>query len=96
MRLFTDQLNAHIDKLAKKQNIPIHWCLPALLAALQALQAGLWLEITSRTCFKNPIISKKFKLEAVQLAEQPSKIEESYSLIDQGLSQITQELAVIQ
>ena len=25
MRLLTDQLNAHIDKLAKKQNITIHW-----------------------------------------------------------------------
>ncbi len=35
-------------------------------------------------------------MEAVQLAEQPSKIEEAYDLINQGLSQITRELAVIQ
>ncbi len=31
MRLLTDQLNAHIVKTAEKNNIPIHWCLPALL-----------------------------------------------------------------
>jgi len=56
----------------------------------------LWLEITSNTYFKNPMISKNFKLEAAQLAEQPSQIEEAYDLINQGLSQITRELAVIQ
>ncbi len=31
MRLLTDQLNGHIAKTAEKHNIPIHWCLPALL-----------------------------------------------------------------
>ena len=25
MRLLTDQLNAHIEKITKKRNIPIHW-----------------------------------------------------------------------
>ncbi len=55
-----------------------------------------WVAITSNSYFKNPIISKNFKKEAAQLAEQPSKIEEAYRLIDQGLSQITQELALIQ
>jgi len=56
----------------------------------------LWLEITSTTYFKNPIISKNLKMEAAQLAEQPSKIEEAYDLINRGLSLITRELAVIQ
>ncbi|MDZ7761304.1 MAG: hypothetical protein U5L00_13755 [Desulfovermiculus sp.] len=56
----------------------------------------LWLEITSSTYFKNPMISKNFKMDAAQLAEQPSKIEEAYDLINQGLSQITREFAVIQ
>jgi len=56
----------------------------------------LWLEITCNTYFKNPMISKNFKLEAAQLAEQPSQIEEAYDLINRGLSQITRELAVIQ
>ncbi len=55
----------------------------------------LWLEITSCSYFKNPIISKNFKKEASQLAEQPSKIEEAYDLIDQGLAQITSELGLV-
>jgi hypothetical protein len=55
----------------------------------------LWLEITSCSYFKNPIISKNFKKEAAQLAEQPSKIEEAYDLIDQGLAQIISELGLV-
>jgi len=70
-------------------------CLPALLA-LQALQAGLWLEITSTIYFRNPIISKNFKMNTARHAEQPSKIEEAYDLINRGLSQIKRELAMIQ
>jgi hypothetical protein len=56
----------------------------------------LWLEITSTTYFKNPMISKNLKMEAAQLAKQPSELEEAYDLINRGLSQITRELAVIQ
>ena len=55
----------------------------------------LWLEITSSSYFKNPIISKNFKKEAAHLAEQPYKIEEAYDLIDQGLAQITSELGLV-
>ena len=25
MRILTDQLNSHIEKLAQKRNIPVHW-----------------------------------------------------------------------
>ncbi|MCD6262071.1 MAG: hypothetical protein J7J52_03495 [Deltaproteobacteria bacterium] len=27
MRILTDQLNAHIQKVARNNDIPIHWCL---------------------------------------------------------------------
>jgi hypothetical protein len=54
----------------------------------------LWVEFTARHHFKNPMISKNFKKEAARIVEQPSKIEEAYALIDQGLSQLTQELAI--
>jgi hypothetical protein len=55
----------------------------------------LWLEITSNSYFKNPIISRKFKNVIVKNVEQPSKIEEAYEMIDQGLTQITRELALV-
>ena len=54
----------------------------------------LWVESTALHHFKNPMISKNFKKEAARIVEQPSKIEEAYDLIDQGLSQLTQELAI--
>ncbi|MFN2344044.1 MAG: hypothetical protein ABR542_11870, partial [Desulfonatronovibrio sp.] len=56
----------------------------------------LWLEIAAGSYFKNPIISKNYKKEISRLVEQPSKIEEAYDLINQGLSQFTSELAMIQ
>lgn len=55
----------------------------------------LWASISTTTFLKNPIISKSFKNNVLQHAAQPSKIEEAYSLIDKGLSTITQELAMI-
>jgi hypothetical protein len=54
----------------------------------------LWVEFAARHHFKKPMISKNLKKEAIRIAEQPSKIEEAYALIDQGLSQLTQELAI--
>ena len=54
----------------------------------------LWLAISSTSFFRNPMISKGFKNEFFQASEQPSKIEEAYQLIDHGLSQIKQELAI--
>jgi len=54
----------------------------------------LWASISSTTFLKNPIISKSFKNSVFKAAAQPSKIEEAYSLIDQGLTTITQELAM--
>jgi len=55
----------------------------------------LWLEICSGNFFKNPMISRIMKNEALQNAAQPSKIEEAFGLIQEGLSQLTQQLAII-
>jgi hypothetical protein len=55
----------------------------------------LWLEICSTKHFKNPMISRGMKNQALKIAEQPSQIEKAYELIQEGLSILTQELAVI-
>ena len=55
----------------------------------------LWLSICSERHFKNPMISRCTKNMPFHNAEQPSKIEAAYSLLDKGLSLITQELAMI-
>jgi hypothetical protein len=55
----------------------------------------LWLTITSHSHFKEPIISLAYKKEINQSGVQMSKIEESYRLINQGLSILTQELALV-
>jgi hypothetical protein len=55
----------------------------------------LWVAISSITKFSNPMISKAYKKELGHLCAQPSKIENAYCLIDQGLTQLTQELAMV-
>ena len=55
----------------------------------------LWLSICSEGHFKKPMISRCTKNHPSHNAEQPAKIEAAYSLLDQGLSLITQELAMI-
>ena len=55
----------------------------------------LWLTICSECHFKNPMISRAMKSQALKIAEQPSQIESAYNLLHKGLSLITQELAVI-
>ena len=55
----------------------------------------LWLSICSEQHFKNPMISSFTKKRLPRHAEQPSQIEAAYSLLDQGLSLLTQQLAVI-
>lgn len=55
----------------------------------------LWLSICSEQHFKNPVISRGTKKRSHRGAEQPSQIEAAYSLLDQGLSLLTQELAMI-
>ncbi len=55
----------------------------------------LWLEICSANHFKNPMISRIMKNQVLKIAEQPSQIEKAYNLIHDGLSKLTQELAVI-
>jgi len=54
----------------------------------------LWLEICSDNFFKNPMISKTMKNDVLQNAAQPSIIEEAYDSIQQGLSKLTQQLAI--
>jgi len=55
----------------------------------------LWASISSTLFLKNPIISKNLKNSVFKNAEQPSKIEQAYSMIDQGLTMITRELAMV-
>jgi hypothetical protein len=45
--------------------------------------------------FKEPIISLSYKKQINQTGVQMSKIEESYRIINQGLSILTQELALV-
>jgi len=56
--------------------------------------AWLWLTICSDNHFKNPMISRTMKNDVLKFAAQPSQIEEAYDLIYQGLSQLTQQLAI--
>ena len=55
----------------------------------------LRLSICSENHFKNPMISRAMKNEALRITEQPSQIERAYDLLDRGLNLITQELAVV-
>jgi len=54
----------------------------------------LWASITSKRYFRNPVISATFKIEGSNTPTQPYILEEGLGLINQGLSQITQGLAV--
>ena len=55
----------------------------------------LWVSICAERHFKHPMISMGSKMTPSFKAEQPSKIEAAYSMLDQGLSVLTQELAII-
>jgi len=55
----------------------------------------LWLEICSGNLFKNPMISRNMKNDFLKFAAHPSQIEDAYDLIHRGLSQLTQQLAII-
>jgi len=56
-----------------------------------------WLRVSicSERHFKNPMISTGSKKTPSFSADQPSKIEAAYSMLNQGLSVLTQELALI-
>ena len=54
----------------------------------------MWASITSKHFFKNPVISAYLKCNCYTGPDQPSKLEEGLGLVNQGLSQITRELAV--
>lgn len=54
----------------------------------------LWTSITSKCYFRNPVISATFKTDIQNSSTQPYILEEGLALINQGLSQITQGLAV--
>ena len=53
-----------------------------------------WASITSKRYFRNPVISATFKKGTANTPTQPHILEEGLGLINQGLSQITQGLAV--
>jgi len=55
----------------------------------------LWVSICAERHFKNPMISMVSKNTPCSRPEQPSKIEAAYSVLDRGLSVLTQELALI-
>ena len=54
----------------------------------------LWASICSKHYFKNPVISACFKNMPEKTATQPYILEQGLGLINQGLNQITQGLAV--
>jgi hypothetical protein len=54
----------------------------------------LWLEICASNHFKNPMISRTMKNDAIKLAAQPSQIEEAYESLHKGLALLTQQLAI--
>jgi len=54
----------------------------------------LWASICSKHYFRNPVISATFKTGTQNLPTQPYILEEGLGLINQGLNQITQGLAV--
>jgi predicted transcriptional regulator len=54
----------------------------------------LWASICSKHYFKNPVISATFKTMPTKSSTQPYILEQGVNLINQGLSQITQGLAV--
>ena len=54
----------------------------------------LWASITSKLYFRNPVISATFKTDPSRTPTQPHILKEGLGLINQGLSQITQGLAV--
>ncbi len=55
----------------------------------------LWLEICSVNHLKSPMISRIMKKQVLNIAKQPSQIEKAYKLIQEGLYELTQWLAVI-
>jgi len=54
----------------------------------------LWIQICSHDHFQNPMISRILKKEAKKTSTQPSKIEQAYSLLDQGLSLFSQAVGI--
>lgn len=54
----------------------------------------LWASITSKRYFRNPVISAAFKTRASNTPTQSHILEEGLGLVNQGLSQITQGLAI--
>jgi hypothetical protein len=54
----------------------------------------LWVTISSKRYFENPIISKSFKKDVEKSIVHPSHLEKAYSLIHNGLNLIKQELTL--
>ena len=54
----------------------------------------LFVTISSKRYFENPMISKSLKNDIKKSCTQPSKFEEAYRNINEGLNTITQEIAL--
>jgi len=55
----------------------------------------LFISISSKRHFENPLISKSLKNQIQRSCAQPSRFEEAYRKINDGLNTITQELALV-
>ncbi len=54
----------------------------------------MWIQICSIMHFQNPVIARTLKEQVIDACTQPSKIEEAYSMIDQGLKLFTREVGL--
>ena len=54
----------------------------------------LWVKIASNSFFENPMISSICKNRSLRSVSQPSKLEEAYGYLSDGLALITRELAM--
>ena len=52
----------------------------------------LWLKMSSNLYFIDPVITRTYRKEASRILSQPSRFEEAYSLLNRGLTLISQEL----
>ena len=54
----------------------------------------LWLNLSSNLYFVDPLLTRIYRREAARILSQSSKFEEAYSLLNRGLTLITEELFI--
>jgi len=52
----------------------------------------LWVQLSSKLHFIDPVITRTYRREASRILSQPSKFEEAHDLLDRGLALIAEEL----